>query len=97
MEVLYEGYPVFKGLQKPLEFFGIRGKFLIYAAASIGLGFVAFLIVAFLADKLFGLLALLVVTGAGVGFIFIKQKQGLHSKQTYKGIVVYKNLYTKEY
>jgi hypothetical protein len=53
--------------------------------------------VAFIADKLFGLLALLIVTGAGVGFIFIKQKQGLHSKNTYKGIVVYKNLYTKEY
>ena len=27
-----EGYPVFKGLQKPLEFMGIRGRFLTLAA-----------------------------------------------------------------
>ncbi len=30
-----EGYPVFKGLQKPLEFMGIRGRFLTaYVAVS---------------------------------------------------------------
>lgn len=97
MEILFDGYPVFKGLQKPLEFMGIRGKFLVYAAASIGVGFVAFLIVAMIAGKLFGLLALVGVAGAGIGFIFIKQKEGLHSKKKYKGVVVYKSLYVKEY
>ena len=28
MTMNQEGYPVFKGLQKPLEFMGIRGRFL---------------------------------------------------------------------
>ena len=27
MTMNHEGYPVFKGLQKPLEFMGIRGRF----------------------------------------------------------------------
>ena len=31
MEINYVGYPVFKGLQKPLEFMGIRGRFLTFA------------------------------------------------------------------
>lgn len=76
---------------------GIRGKFLVYAAVAIAAGFVAFLLVAMLADKLLGLLAMLVVAGIGIGFIFIKQKDGLHSKKKYKGVVVYKDLFTKEY
>ena len=38
-----EGYPVFKGLQKPLEFMGIRGRFLTLAAAAIGVSFVGFI------------------------------------------------------
>ena len=36
MTMNQEGYPVFKGLQKPLEFMGIRGRFLTLAAAAIG-------------------------------------------------------------
>ena len=34
MTMNQEGYPVFKGLQKPLEFMGIRGRFLTLAAGS---------------------------------------------------------------
>ena len=30
------GYPIFRGLQKPLEFMGIRGRFIVYAAATAG-------------------------------------------------------------
>ena len=97
MEISYDGYPVFKGLQKPLEFMGIRGKFLMFAAAAIGLGFVAFILVAMIANKLFGLLAMAGVSGLGYLFILLKQKEGLHSKNKYKGLVMYKNLFVKEY
>ena len=37
-------YPVFKGLQKPLEFMGIRGKFIYYAAGTFLFGFIGFLV-----------------------------------------------------
>ena len=84
MDISYTGYPVFKGLQKPLEFMGIRGKFLIYAAA-------------FLTNKLYGFLAMLVVAGGGYLLIFFKQKEGLHSKHKFRGVVVYKDLFIKEY
>ena len=39
MTMNHEGYPVFKGLQKPLEFMGIRGRFLTLAAGAIGVSF----------------------------------------------------------
>ena len=97
MDISYTGYPVFKGLQKPLEFMGIRGKFLIYAAAIVGLSFITFIIVAFLTNKLYGFLARLVVAGGGYLLIFFKQKEGLHSKHKFRGVVVYKDLFIKEY
>lgn len=35
MTMNQEGYPVFKGLQKPLEFMGIRGRFLKIGRAHV--------------------------------------------------------------
>ena len=35
-------YPIFKGLQKPLEFMGIRGKFIYYAAGTFMASFIGF-------------------------------------------------------
>ena len=46
-----EGYPVFKGLQKPLEFMGIRGRFLTLAAAAVGVSFVGFIVFSKRKDK----------------------------------------------
>lgn len=97
MENYFDGFPIYKGLQKPLEFMGIRGKFLAYAAGSVALGFVTFLAVSFIADKLLGILAMIVVIGAGLGLIYLKQKDGLHSKKKYRGKVVYNSLFIKEY
>ena len=38
MTMNQEGYPVFKGLQKPLEFMGIRGRFLTHSHDGHGTG-----------------------------------------------------------
>ena len=75
-----DGFPVFKGLQKPLEFMGIRGRFVGFIAFSIVLG------------KLAGFVAMLVMAAAGLATIFVKQRGGLHNKKRAKGIYVYKNI-----
>lgn len=49
-----KGYPVFKGLQKPLEFMGIRGRFLTLAAAAIGVSFIGFILFSIALGKLAG-------------------------------------------
>ena len=86
------GFPVFKGLQKPLEFMGIRGRFLTLAAVAIGVSFVGFIAFSIVLGKLAGFVAMLVMAAAGLATIFVKQRGGLHNKKRAKGIYVYKNI-----
>ena len=83
---------MFKGLQKPLEFMGIRGRFLTLAAVAIGVSFVGFIVFSIALGKLAGFIAMLVMAAAGLATIFIKQRGGLHSKKRAKGIYIYKNI-----
>ncbi|WP_312824815.1 DUF4133 domain-containing protein [Epilithonimonas sp.] len=73
------GFYLYKGLKKPLVFFGLKGKYIFYAVGVIGVG----VIVALILSK-FGLLSSLLglaVTGGGVYFIFQRQdKYGLYAK-----------------
>lgn len=87
-----DGFPVFKGLQKPLEFMGIRGRFLTLAAAAIGVSFVGFIVFSIALGKLAGFIAMLVMAAVGLAVIFVKQRGGLHNKKRAKGIYVYKNI-----
>lgn len=87
-----EGYPVFKGLQKPLEFMGIRGRFLTLAAAAIGISFVGFIVFSIALGKLAGFIAMLVMAIAGFITIYVKQRGGLHNKKRVKGICIYRSI-----
>ena len=87
-----DGFPVFKGLQKPLEFMGIRGRFLTLAAVAIGVSFVGFIVFSITLGKLAGFIAMLVMAAAGLATIFVKQRGGLHNKKRAKGIYIYKNI-----
>ena len=87
-----DGFPVFKGLQKPLEFMGIRGRFLTLAAVAIGVSFVGFIAFSIVLGKLAGFIAMLVMAAAGLATIFVKQRGGLHCKKRAKGIYIYKNI-----
>lgn len=73
------GFYLYKGLKKPLVFFGLKGKYIFYAVGIIGGGVIAALIL-----SKFGLLGSLVgllVTAGGVYFIFKRQdKYGLYNK-----------------
>ena len=91
-----DGFPVFKGLQKPLEFMGIRGRFLTLAAVAIGVSFVGFIAFSIVLGKLAGFVAMLVMAAAGLATIFVKQRGGLHNKKRAKGIYVYKNIYNPQ-
>lgn len=87
-----DGFPVFKGLQKPLEFMGIRGRFLTLAAVAIGVSFVGFIVFSIALGKLAGFIAMLVMAAVGLATIFVKQRGGLHNKKRAKGIYIYKNI-----
>ena len=95
MAMYNEGYPVFKGLQKPLEFMGIRGRFLTLAAAAIGVSFIGFIVFSIALGKLAGFIAMLVMAVTGLVTIYVKQRGGLHNKKRNRGIYIYHNLFRR--
>ena len=73
------GFYLYKGLKKPLVFFGLKGKYIFYAVGVIGGGVIAALIL--YKFGLLGSLLGLVVTAGGVYLIFKRQdKHGLYDK-----------------
>lgn len=95
MQTNYAGYPVYKGLQMPLEFMGIRGRFIWIAAATFGAAFLGFISGYVLCGLGIALIILGVSAGGGLLTIYLKQRQGLHTKQRDKGIKHYCNLYER--
>ena len=85
----YVAYPVFKGLQKPLEFMGIQGRYIYWAAGAAGGAIFGFILGYCIVGFIVGLIILAVALSAGIGMIMIKQKKGLHSKKNDNGIFVY--------
>ncbi|WP_195374697.1 DUF4133 domain-containing protein [Parabacteroides leei] len=88
-EEQYQDYPMFKGLQKPLEFMGIQGRYIYWAAGAIGGAIVGFILTYCLIGFVAGLITLVAALGTGAALIFLKQRKGLHSKKEDKGIFIY--------
>ena len=86
-------YPIFKGLQKPLEFMGIRGRFLTLAALAIGISFIGFIIFSIILGKLAGFIAMVVFALVGLATIYIRQRGGLHSKRRDRGVYIVHHLF----
>lgn len=84
--------PVFKGLQKPLEFMGLRGRYIYWAAGTVGGGILSFLIGYVAFGFLVGLVLITSIVGFGGAMIFIKQHKGLHSKHSPVGVFILAHL-----
>lgn len=82
-------FPVFKGLQKPLEFMGIQGRYIYWAAAAAGGAIIGFILGYCLFDIVAGLVILVGSLGIGAALIMIRQRKGLHTKKEPKGVFVY--------
>ena len=85
----YLSYPMFKGLQKPLEFMGIQGRYITWAAIAVGGAILGFIIAYCMFGFVVGLIVLAVSLLAGAALIFVKQKKGLHTKKEDRGVFIY--------
>lgn len=85
----YVSYPMFKGLQRPLEFMGVQGRYIYWAAGTAGGGVIGFILGYCIFGFLVGLGLLVSILAVGASLIFIKQRKGLHTKKTDKGIFIY--------
>lgn len=88
-EERYQDYPLFKGLQRPLEFMGIQGRYIYWAAATAGAAIVGFILGYCLLGFVVGLIVLGVSLSVGAALIMLKQRKGLHSKKDDKGVFIY--------
>lgn len=85
----YPDYPLFKGLQRPLEFMGIQGRYIYWAAATAGIAVVGFIIAYCIAGFVLGLIVLAVAITCGAGLILFKQRKGLHTKKQERGVFIF--------
>lgn len=92
IQAQHPDYPVFKGLQKPLEFMGLRGRYIYWAAGAVGGGILSFFIGYVVFGFLIGLVLITVILGFGGAMIFVKQHKGLYSKKDPKGIFILAHL-----
>lgn len=88
-EEQYQEFPMFKGLQKPLEFMGVQGRYIYWAAGAIGGAIVGFIIAYCLIGFVAGLIALVASLGIGAVFIIMKQRKGLHTKKEDDGVFIF--------
>ena len=82
---------MFKGLQKPLEFMGFQGRYITWAAATVGGGILSFIIVYCILGFIAGLIVLAATLFTGAALIFFKQRKGLHTKKEEHGVFIYAN------
>lgn len=85
----YPDYPLFKGLQRPLEMMGLQGRYIYWAAGAAGGAIVGFIIAYCLLGFVAGLVVLATVLSTGIALIILKQRKGLHSKKNDRGVYVY--------
>ena len=88
-EIRDPDYPLFKGLQKPLEVMGIQGRYIYWAAATAGGAIIGFIAAYCLMGIIAGLIVLVVAITTGVGLIMFKQRKGLHTKKNDQGVFIY--------
>lgn len=86
---LYPDYPVFKGLQRPLEFLGFQGRYIYWAAGTACGAIVGFIIGYVAVNFVVALVVATVILAFGGVMTFLKQRKGLHSKNEEKGIFIF--------
>ncbi len=85
----YPEYPMFKGLQRPLELMGLQGRYIYWAAGAAGGAIVGFIIAYVFMGFVAGLVMLTAVLSTGIALIILKQRKGLHSKKIDRGVFIY--------
>lgn len=80
---------MFKGLQKPLEFMGLQGRYIYWAGATAAAAIFGFIIAYCISGFFAGFITLLISVLVGGALILLKQKRGLHTKKDEHGVFVF--------
>ena len=81
-------FQIYKGLQMPLVFKGLKGKY-IYIALGSGLSaLITMMILMAFVNLIVGLIAFLLLGGCGSLYVYFNKDKGLQAKKRYKGVYV---------
>ncbi|GHA81709.1 DUF4133 domain-containing protein [Pontibacter akesuensis] len=81
-------FPVYKGLQQPVVFKTLKGRYIYWGLASVLAGFLAAVILSVTVNFLMGFLGLLAVSFSGLLYTNSRQKKGLHDKTKSNGVYI---------
>lgn len=81
-------FPVYKGLQKPLSYKGLKGKFIAWGAVALVAGLALGGISGAFINMYLGATVALGSIGGMLYYVLSKQKKGLHSKSRHHGIFI---------
>lgn len=88
-------YKIYKGVQKPLMFKGMKGKYIYISGAIIGGGLLFIIIFSsFLGFLLSAGIGIGAIVG-GIAYVLQKQSKGIYSKNKEQGKFIVKNRLTK--
>lgn len=85
----YAEYPIYRGLQRPMEFMGFQGRYITWAAITCGATLLGFMLFYAIFNFLVALIFAVCAVSIGGGAILLKKRKGLHTKQEEKGVFVY--------
>jgi len=81
-------FPVYKGLQKPLSYKGLKGKFIAWGAVALVGGLTLGGISGAFINMYLGAAVALGSIGVMLFYVLSQQKKGLHSKSRHNGIFI---------
>lgn len=83
-----KSYEVYRGLQRPLVLYMFKGRYIYTGVGSIFAGLICTLVVLSQAGLMWGILSLCLISGGGLLYTALSQRQGLHSKARNRGIYI---------
>lgn len=81
-------FPVYKGLQQPLVFKHLKGRYIYWGLASVLTGFISAIILSITVNFMMGFIGLLAVSFSGLLYTNSRQKKGLHAKTKSIGVFI---------
>jgi len=82
------GFSVYKGLQQPVVFKTLKGRYIYWGLASVLAGFLSAVILTVAVNFLAGFVGLLAVSLSGLLYTNSRQKMGLHAKTKSAGVYI---------
>ena len=90
----HPNFNVYRGLQRPLIFKGLKGKFIYIGGACVVVSLLSASIISTTTSFMWGGIALLVTMFGGLGITIQLQKKGLHNKDKRKGIFIVSKIFS---